>query len=66
MGSFKDALLDSTIIQGTVTLALVGSVIYLSVVGAAVPEVLVNSLMIVIGFWFGSKVTQAVRASGNK
>lgn len=51
----KDALLESTIIQGTVTLILVITVAYMSVQGVEIPPLLNNALMAVIGFWFGSK-----------
>lgn len=51
----KQAILESTVIQGLVTLVLVGVVGYLSVVGQPIPDLLTNALMIVLGFWFGSK-----------
>lgn len=51
----KRALMESTIIQGTVTLVLVATVAYMSIKGIAIPELLNNSLMAIIGFWFGSK-----------
>jgi hypothetical protein len=62
MDWFKSALLESTIIQGTVTLILIASIVYLAVTGQTIPEVLVNAVMIVIGFWFGSKGLQAARS----
>lgn len=59
MSWIKQAFLESTIIQGVVTLILIGAIVYLAVTGQTIPEVLVNAAMIVIGFWFGSKGVQA-------
>jgi hypothetical protein len=61
--SFNELLLESTIIQGIVTVIVVGAVVYMLVVGAAVPTELWSLLTLVVGFWFGSKVTQAVRGN---
>ncbi len=54
----KDLLLESTIIQGLVTLILVLAVTYISVTGGVVPDILSQALFTVIGFWFGTKSRQ--------
>ena len=50
---------SSSIIQGTMALACTGCIIYLAVVGRDVPEVLVGIVMAVVGFYFGTKRSQA-------
>jgi len=55
----KDLLLESTIIQGIVTLILVLATTYLSIIGSPIPAELSQALFAVIGFWFGSKTRQA-------
>jgi len=52
---FIDLLKTSALIQGIMALACTGAVIYLSVVGQPVPEVLVGLVMAIIGFYFGAK-----------
>ena len=68
--SFGDRLLDllaqSVIVQGVVTIALVSACIYLSVIGQEIPEVLANSTMLALGFYFGSKTQMAINASVKK
>ena len=46
----------SNIISGLLALAVWAAIIYLSVAGQPVPEVLVSGGLAVIGFFFGSKV----------
>jgi len=52
---FIDLFQSSALIQGTMALACTGAVIYLSIVGHDVPEVLVGIVMAIIGFYFGAK-----------
>lgn len=63
MEKFWDLLKESVIVQGVLTLALAGAVIYLCVIGQSVPDLLANAFLLVIGFYFGSKVQQAISRS---
>ena len=61
---FLDLIERSVIVQGTVTLALVGTVIYLAVCSRPIPELLSQLSLLVLGFYFGSKVgIESARAS---
>jgi len=62
----KELLLESTIIQGIVTLILVLAVAYLSVTGGVVPDILSQALFTVIGFWFGTKSRQMTYSYAHK
>ncbi len=55
----KEALLQSTLIQGAVTLILVVTVAYVNVTGGTVSPEVVQTLSLAMGFWFGAKTTQA-------
>jgi hypothetical protein len=59
----KELFLNSTIVQGLVTLVLVCTVAYLCVTGQEVPDILTQALFMVLGFWFGSKLTVASRTT---
>lgn len=52
---FVDLLKTSALIQGLMALSCTGAIIYLSVVGREIPEVLVGIIMAIIGFYFGAK-----------
>jgi len=56
MRTFWDLLQESVIVQAVITLLVVGAVIYLSVTGQEVPELLSNITGLVVGFYFGSKL----------
>ena len=56
MQKFWDLLQESVIVQAVITLLVVGAVIYLSVTGQEVPELLSNITGLVVGFYFGSKL----------
>lgn len=55
MARFWELLEQSVIVQALVTLALVGSVVYLTVTGQAVPDALLNLALIALGYYFGAK-----------
>lgn len=55
MNRFWDMLEASIIVQGVVTVGLIGSMIYLWVTGRAVPNELYVFGSLVLGFWFGTK-----------
>lgn len=53
--TFVELLRESTLIQALLTLILVGVICYMYIVQIDVPDVLINVLTIIIGFYFGSK-----------
>jgi hypothetical protein len=63
MSTFWKLLQESVIVQGLVTLILVGGVVYLVCVGREVPELLSTCTMLVLGYYFGSKTQQIITAS---
>ena len=61
MSTFWDLLESSVIVSGFIALGCVGAVIYLSCIQQPIPDVLVNVVMIVVGFFFGGKVQMAAK-----
>lgn len=59
MATFWSLLKESIIVQSIVTLGLVVTIIVLVLTNRPVPDVMVNLTTLVIGFWFGTKVTSA-------
>ena len=59
--TFMELLQDSVIVQSLVTLILICVDAYLAIIDAPIPDSLVNATMLVLGFWFGSKMNQAGR-----
>ena len=59
MTMFWTLLRESIIVQSLVTLGLIATVIYLVCTGQEVPSIMENLTTLVIGFWFGTKVTAA-------
>jgi len=55
---FWDLLERSVIVSGFIALGVLGAVVYLSVVGQPIPDLLGNAALIIVGFFFGAK-TQA-------
>lgn len=64
MDTFWDLFKESVVIQGTITLILVCVICYLYIQQLPVPDTLSGLLMVVIGFWFGSKSQQAISRGG--
>lgn len=60
MAKFWELLSESVIVQAAVTLMLVGTICYLYLTDKSVPDPLVNILMIVLGYWFGTKTQQVI------
>ena len=60
MAKFWELFEESVIVQALITLALVSVVCYLFATGQEVPELRSSSLMLVLGFYFGSKVQQVI------
>lgn len=61
MSRFWDMVRDSTIVQGIITLAVVGVTCYLWATGQPIPQELWTADGIILGFFFGAKATQIVR-----
>jgi len=64
----KNVLVDlfksSAIMQGLLSVGVIGTYIFLLVSGQAVPETLVVSVGLVLGFFFGSKLALAKAPNG--
>ena len=64
----KQTLIDlfktSAIMQGLLSVGVIGTYIFLLVTGAVVPETLVVSVGLVLGFFFGSKLSLAKASNG--
>jgi hypothetical protein len=60
MNRFWDLVASSVIVQGLVTLALIGTTCYLYAQGSAIPDSLLSLDGIAVGFFFGSKAQQFV------
>lgn len=63
MERFWTLLQESVIVQAVITLALVATTCYLVATSQAVPDLLRDALMIVLGFYFGSKSQQLINRS---
>lgn len=57
---FWKLLSESTILQGLLSLTLIGTTCYLSIAGREIPDGLLQATMLVVGYFFGSKATQQV------
>jgi len=59
----RDKLIDlfktSALIQGSMALAGFGVICYLAVVGRPVPEILAAIVGTIVGYYFGTKITQS-------
>jgi len=60
--TFSELLEKSVIFQGILVLGLTATACYLWVAKGAVPDALVNLLLIIVGFFFGSKVQSAIES----
>ncbi len=61
MSRFWDLVKESTIVQGLITLGVIGVTCYLWATGQQVPQELWTADGIILGFFFGAKATQIVR-----
>jgi hypothetical protein len=57
-----DLLARSVIMQSVLTILVVGAWLYMIVVGKPVPELLETVVGLVVGFFFGSKVTGGMQS----
>jgi len=55
MERFWDLAEKSTIVSGFIAIGITAAIIYLAVAGQPIPDLLGNSALIIIGFFFGSK-----------
>jgi len=62
MYRFWDLLEKSTLVSGIIAVGVVAAIIYLACTGQVIPDILGNSALIIIGFFFGAK-TQSTGAS---
>ena len=61
MDKFLELLEESVLIQATMALGLLGTIIYLVVNKMPVPEILTNGFLLILGFYFGSKTAVEAR-----
>ena len=59
MVKFWELLEKSVIVSGMIALGVLGAVIYMAVTGQEIPELLGNAALIIVGFFFGAKTTDA-------
>lgn len=60
-----DLIVRGVVVQAGVALTLVGSVVYLAIVGQEIPDVLINLTAVAVGFYLGGESTSRVaRALG--
>jgi putative Mn2+ efflux pump MntP len=57
---FIELLRDSTIVQGGITLICVLTICYLWSTGQAVDNQLITIVMLIIGYYFGTKTQQRI------
>lgn len=62
MNTFWQLLKESVIVQGTITVMIVGAIVYLSVAQITIPDILGQMGFLIVGFYFGSKGVVAVQA----
>jgi hypothetical protein len=55
-----DLIVRGVLIQGLIALALVAAIVYLSVTGQGVPEILVGLTGLAFGFYFGGEAQARV------
>lgn len=60
--TFAELLEKSVIFQGILVLGLTAAACYLWVTGRTVPDALNNLLLVIVGFFFGSKVQSSIEA----
>lgn len=65
MANFADKLIellrDSTLIQGSIALVCVFGIVYLWVTAKPVNDQLINIVMMILGYYFGTKTQQRIQ-----
>jgi hypothetical protein len=59
---FLDLLAKSVIMQSVLTILVVGAWLFMVIDGKPVPALLETVVGVVVGFFFGSKVTQGIQS----
>jgi len=62
MDTFWKLFKESVIMSGFITISCISVMLYLVATGQPVPDILSNTVMIVVGFFFGGKLQQTVEA----
>lgn len=60
MEKFIELLRESVLLQALLAIEVISAAIYLALAGQDVPEFLINAIMLILGFYFGSKTGFAV------
>lgn len=60
MKKFLELLQSSVITQSVITIGVVGAWLYMTIAQIPIPISMENVVMIVVGFFFGSKYQQAI------
>lgn len=63
MSTFWQLLKESVIIQGTITVLIVGAIVYLAIAQIVIPDILGQMGFLIVGFYFGSKSGIAIQTS---
>ncbi len=66
MGTLKEMLFESVLVQGVITVSVIGLYGYMLVSGQEVPETLIGLVGTVVGFFFGGKFSQNMAKLGGK
>ena len=66
MTGFWELLKQSVIFQGLLVLGILGLVAYMYVTTGSCPTELMEVMMVIVGFFFGSKSAQLLSQSGDK
>ena len=66
MDKFWELMEQSVIVQGLVTLVFVVTACVIMAQGNAVPELLQAALMLILGWYFGSKTQQVAHVAARK
>ena len=60
MDKFWELFRESVIVQACLALVMLITICYMYAMGREVPDSLMNAFMVVLGFYFGQKVQQAI------
>lgn len=64
MNRFWALFEESVIVQALIALGVIGTICYLYATGQEVPQELVQIAMLILGFYFGTKVQQTLTKRG--
>ena len=67
MSKFWDLFATSTILSGFIVVVCIGTLCDLAIIGAVIPQILVDICLIVVSFFFGAKsATSEAQVRANK